>query len=268
MENRCDRYRGLNLTLAVREGILKHTTTIKDGNVINFPHEDFKNINLEKPSFTLEGQVVAIADEIAQCTHDLEDGVRSNIISFEDVKNLSIIKKILNEKNLTINSAYEMRNHVIHDLIGSLIRDVCESSQPKINSYYKKYNPSFENMDDCFNQKCIIFSNNTQNESQELYETITNKVIYSETISAADAKSEYIIKHLFDAFYSHPKQLPDYVLKRYFEKKGIKFNRLAMKDESLKNDPYFVRIICDHISGMTDQFASREYHRLYIPEYI
>ena len=39
------------------------------------------------------------------------------------------------------------------------------------------------------------------------------------------------------------------------------------KEEELKEDPNFIRTICDHIAGMTDQFAAREYNRLYVPEY-
>ena len=88
----------------------------------------------------------------------------------------------------------------------------------------------------------------------------------SEIISTADSKSEYVIKQLYKAFYKHPKQLPDYVLTRYYSKKDSTLNRLNVNDDDLRNGPYFIRIICDHISGMTDQFASREYKRLYIPD--
>ena len=91
--------------------------------------------------------------------------------------------------------------------------------------------------------------------------------ICSEQISISDSKSEYLIKQLFKAFFTHPKQLPDYVLEKYCNRSGIEFNRATLDVEKIQKDPRFIRTICDHIAGMTDQFAAREYYRLYIPEY-
>lgn len=96
---------------------------------------------------------------------------------------------------------------------------------------------------------------------------IVNRVICSEQISISDSKSEYLIKQLFKAFFTHPKQLPDYVLEKYCNRSGIEFNRATLDVEKIQKDPRFIRTICDHIAGMTDQFAAREYYRLYIPEY-
>ena len=96
---------------------------------------------------------------------------------------------------------------------------------------------------------------------------IVNRVICSEQISISDAKAEYLIKQLFKAFYTHPKQLPDYVLEKYCNRTGKEFNRATLDILDLQSDPRFIRTICDHISGMTDQFAAREYNRLYVPEY-
>ena len=81
-------------------------------------------------------------------------------------------------------------------------------------------------------------------------------------------KAEYLIKQLFKAFVTHPKQLPDYVLKRYAKLKNVQFDRLSMDDLQMRYDSAFVRTVCDHIAGMTDQFASREYKRLYIPDIV
>lgn len=96
LETRCEDYAGINLTLATREGILKHTKTAYAGEgFLHYPELDFSNIDLSAPSFTLEGQVVAISDEIAQCTHDLEDGVRSKIISFSDIQNYPLVLQVI-----------------------------------------------------------------------------------------------------------------------------------------------------------------------------
>lgn len=277
LETRCLDYKGINLTLAVREGIIKHTKTMKDGELCQNSDNNYTNMNLNNPcSLTLEGQVVAIADEIAQYTHDLEDSVRSGIITIDDVIKFPIIKEILNGirgidannyKNLFPDDpTFHLRTIIIRDYIGYLINDVIRTSMDEIEKYLRKYSPKFSNMDDCINEPCIIFSRGVEQKAKDVYNEITNKVIFSENISIADSKSEYVIKQLFKAFYKHPKQLPDYILVRYFTKKGLQFNRLGINDNQLRNDSHFIRSICDHISGMTDQFASREYKRLYMPE--
>lgn len=274
LETRCEKYLGINLTLAVREGILKHTkTTLKDGTNITYPNANLTNIDLKLPSFTLEGQVVAIADEVAQCTHDLEDGVRSKIIDFRDVLSYKLVNIVMKEYSLEPNShtetpAYDTRNYIIKNMVGYLINDICEESTKRIGIYYEKFSPSFKTLNDVYKDKCISFSKNIETLVEDLCTKLNSQVICSEQISVSDARSEYIIKQLFKAYYTHPKQLPDYVLKKYCHAQGINFDRLALKDSMLISDSNFIRAICDHIAGMTDQYASREYMRLYTPEYL
>lgn len=277
IETRCSHYKGINLTLAVREGIIKHTK-LRDssGEIYNYPLNNYDDMNLDLPSFTFEGQVVALSDEIAQYTHDLEDGVRSQIISVDDILRFDIIQDILAKRGINAanykdtypdNPAYNLRTVIIHDYISLLINEAINESKARITQYVEKYNPRFSNKDDCINEVCIVLPADIAQKSKTLKNEITNKVIYSDVISVADSKSEYIIKQLFKAFYKHPRQLPDYVLTRYYSKYGLKYDRIRISEEKLQNDSFFIRIICDHISGMTDQFASREYRRLYLPDY-
>lgn len=274
LETRCNEYNGMNLTLAVREGIIKHTKVKKDSVLIQDSNNNYSDMNTDNPvSFTFEGQVVALADRIAQYTHDLEDSVRSRIILIDDVISFPLIQSLLDKRGITdykkqfsIDPAFHLRTIIIHDYIDLLISDVISTSQPLISSYCEKYHPQFTHADDTIKDSCIKLSENVSEQAEEIYNELQNKVIKSEAISVADSKSEYVISQLFKAFYKHPKQLPDYVLIRYFSKKGSKLNRHTMNDEALKADPYFIRCICDHIAGMTDQFASREYKRLYLPE--
>lgn len=274
LETRCTEYNGINLTLSVREGIIKHTKVKKNDIICQYSNNNYNNMNLDNPfSFTFEGQVVALADEIAQYTHDLEDSVRSGIISIDDIIKFPIIKCILEHRGISdykvlfpTNPAFNLRTIVIHDYIGLLINNAVRTSSPIIENYCEKYKPQFVNCNDTINMLCVKLSDDISYQAKEVYKELTDKVLMSEKVSAADSKSEYVIKQLFKAFYRHPKQLPDYVLTRYFTNKGARLNRLMMDDKSIKDDPYFIRTICDHIAGMTDQFASREYRRLYIPD--
>lgn len=273
LESRCSLYHGLNLTLAVREGILKHTSVKEKNSLIVFPDGDFQNMNLENPSFTFEGQVVALADEIAQCTHDIEDGVRSKILSFDSIYNDTFIKKIINENNISLNEntktpAYDTRTLIIKNMVGYFIKDAYWESVKRIDSYIKKYKPDYSSQNNCINEKCIMLSPEVEAARKRIYKNmIINQVICSEQISISDAKSEYLIKQLFKAFYTHPKQLPDYVLKKFCDRNKIIFDRTTLDVKMLQSNSKFIRTICDHIAGMTDQFAAGEYYRLYVPEY-
>ncbi len=275
LETRCSEYNGINLTLAVREGIIKHTK-VKDKKGILYQESDnnYSDMMLDNPfSFTFEGQVVALSDEIAQYTHDLEDSVRSGIISIDDILQFDIIQGILKQRGIDnykeqfpTDPAFHLRTIIIHDYIGLLVNNVINTSRPVIEKYCNDYRPTFINGRTGINESCIKLSNQTQDQAKEISDVLTDKVIQSDIVSTADSKSEYVIKQLFKAFYKHPKQLPDYVLNRYYSKKGSKLDRRKMDDSAIQKDRYFIRCICDHIAGMTDQFAAREYKRLYIPD--
>ena len=283
LESRCEDYMGINLTFATREGILKHTKCIKiiKNKESNKPYQyglslDLSGIELNKPSVTLEGQTVAIADEIAQCTHDLEDGVRSGIIGFDELIKQPLVKDCMRQYGIEPNihtdaPAYETRSFIIKHLVGFLISNVDKTSRKKIETYIKQADKKDDYYQ--FDETCISFSPEIDENRKELQKWVTNKIIRSEEISISDSKSEYFIRQMFKAFYRHPLELPDYVLKRYcrLSDQVKDFNRDLLDDdmiEKMQHDGLFIRLIADHIGGMTDQFASRTVKRLYYPDYI
>ncbi|MDZ7725879.1 MAG: dNTP triphosphohydrolase [candidate division KSB1 bacterium] len=98
-------FNGLNLTAPVREGILKHTRLKRDE--LNYP--DFIRDGLyydQDVSITLEGQIVAVCDEIAQRTHDLEDGIRAGYVSIDQVRQVPLIRYLESSGQLE-----PMKNH-------------------------------------------------------------------------------------------------------------------------------------------------------------
>ena len=230
-------------------------------------------MDLEAPAFTFEGQVVALADEIAQCTHDLEDGVRSGIISFDDICADPLVQQTINDYSIPVNMAtktpaYDTRMLIIKNMVGYFINDACVESRRRVDEYINSYAPNYADQTNCIREKCIVLSTKVEEARERLYkDMIKNRVICSEQISISDSKSEYLIRQLFKAFHTHPKQLPNYVLEKYCKRCGIEFNRASLNVEEFQTDPKFIRAICDHISGMTDQFAAREYNRLYMPDY-
>lgn len=278
-ESRCKDYMGINLTFATREGILKHTKCIKKKTGKPYQYGDGLNLDdmeLDKPSITLEGQTVAIADEIAQCTHDLEDGVRSGIIDFSELLEQPLVKDFMDQYGIKADEhtnapAYETRSFIIKHLVGFLISDVDKTSKKKIDTYIEK--TSKKDGDYLFTETCIAFSEEVDVKRKKLQKWVSNKIIRPEEISISDSKSEYLIRQMFKAFYQHPLELPDYVLSRYFRlaNRTEPFSRDWFTDkriEDIQKDKLFIRLIADHIGGMTDQYASRTYKQLYYPDYI
>lgn len=285
IETSSDEYDGMNLTLAVREGILKHTgrkikidivkedgTSIQREDIVRYGCLNLKSIDIDKPSFTLEGQVVAIADEIAQCTHDLEDGIRANIISIKNLKEIELVKKIIADRKINIdkiNTTVDARNILIKVMVGYLIDDVYSASKANLEKKYRDNElPKFKDMNDVYNEELIIFSKDIKGLVKSLSKQIVQWILVSQQISQSDSKAEYFIKQLFKAYYKHPLELPDYILQRYYSKIGKEYNRVRVREDiaRLHKDMDFVRLICDHIGSMTDQYVEREYRKLYLPD--
>lgn len=295
-------FRGLNLTLAVRDGIIKHTgskiTSGKTGKKEEVEYEVLKlglnGVNLMDydHAITLEGQIVALSDEIAQSTHDLEDGVRSKIIKTDDLRNdfkleLEKIKENIkgekfdfdieqfnhlnselykwlesneyNSRKLSIDLTADI-NSLINTLIDLFIKDAILTAKQNIE----------KNKGDIHSNGLVkeVFVDNSKyvkKYRQFISEYIYKSVVSSQEVAQSDSKAKYLIKQIFKAYYEDPRQLPDYALNRYFSDKGYSLDRTTIIEnkEELQKDPIFIRMICDHIAGMTDSFAMEEYNNLY-----
>lgn len=271
LEEKYYEHEGINLSYQVLEGILKHTSflsckrckteegknckgmqgqcTKTKNDLKDFLPENFDDTQLYlqyKFSTTLEGQVVAIADEIAQRSHDIDDALRSNLITFQDLKNylcfekFEELKKIITEiENKFINNEEEilfnngkdvLHGRVISEIITFFMNKVCEQSKIKIVEYSKNKDKKefFEN-NKRVNEELICFDKNTQKLCQYLEEIISKKVITCNEVACFDNKAKMIVLALFKAYFEKPLLLPQTVLLRVF-KKTINNNYNCDKD--------------------------------------
>lgn len=256
-------FNGLNLTAPVREGILKHTRLLRGR--FNYPDFYYEGLNFESdPASCLEGQVVAICDEIAQRTHDLEDGMRAGLVEIARVRQLRIVQVI--EQKLQI--SYSTKNDrilypglLIRGLINLLVDDVVQNSLRQISDFVRRKQRTQN-----FDEELITFSLEIDPLQKELNKFIYKEIIDYSTARWSDELGEKLLFRLFQAYFLEPTLLPDYVLAKYFDERGenvsspelLENGRLAQ----IQTDGAFVRIICDHIAGMTDNFAVREAERL------
>ena len=97
LENRYYEFKGLNLSFETIDGLIKHNGPVKDLSKINkILGRDFfrKKINF-KTNSSLEAQIASISDDIAYNSHDLEDGLKSNLFKLSDLKNIPVLNKIV-----------------------------------------------------------------------------------------------------------------------------------------------------------------------------
>lgn len=296
---------GLDLSYQVIEGIFKHTGQ-KDYIDINaFVNDqslkDYLHLECEF-SVTLEGQIVAIADEIAQRSHDIDDAFSSKLLSFDDFLaylRLSKFEDLAREIETIINRRVDFKNIIVIDdnelfatqissaIVNYFINDVIDASSIKISEYKDEGLDEF--IENHYLSKNVIgFSENGLLICNYLEKMLNNKVLNSTEVSVSDQNASVIVKSLFEAYYENPRLLHNGTKEKIYHdfirmknSSGrvkniidlVSGSSYAIKDEFKRIKEYsnaeyaekhkiLVRNICDYIAGMTDSYAIAEYNKI------
>jgi len=266
---------GLNLSDQVREAILKHTTWKVN---YPFPVPDREGLFLDKPCH-LEGQAVAVADEIAQQTHDLEDGLRAGSVGLETVEELAVARRVIEEigsERYFKERSWIRQNTLIRGLIRLFVLDVVEASGAWIGRFLERHDiadhEGFSSHAREVSQTTVWLSSEIEELFVELKSFIYSNIINQGPVSRQDWRARRVVTALFGAYWSAPAILPDYLLKRASEELDLPFLRdLPLKrvaltvTERYHSTPSFARLIVDHLAGMSDSFALEEYRTLQLP---
>ena len=138
LENRYYNFNGLNLTLETLDGLIKHNGPVN--NKTKFDTILGKNFFKNKIKFldntSLEGQIAAISDDIAYNSHDLEDGLKSNLFKLNDLKNIPVLNKIISKhrSKFTKYSADLIVRQIIRDIINEMVIDVIKTTEKNIKT--------------------------------------------------------------------------------------------------------------------------------------
>lgn len=231
---------GLNLMFDTREGILKHcslTNAKKLGDV------GLRFINKKQPS--LEAQLTNIADAIAYNNHDIDDGLRSGLITITQLQDVRIFARHWHEVKLVYPDINDKRaiHETIRRMINTLITDLIATSTQRI----KDSNP--QSVDDVRNAPPLIFFSDTiREEAQELKSFLYYNLYHHYLVNRMTNKARRIVKELFDMLFAQPDLLPpDYQMEQ-----PLTLHRL-----------HHARSVADYIAGMTDRYAIAEHRRLY-----
>jgi dGTPase len=266
---------GLDLSDQVREGILKHTSW-RVG--FPFPLEHAASLHLDQACH-LEGQAVAAGDEIAQQTHDLEDGLRAAAVSLDAVEELAVARRVIDG----FGDGYReerrrwLRQHLlVRGMIRLFVTDVTAAAAGRIGRFCSRHgitdHEGWIARSREVSQTTVWFSPEVEALFDELKAFIYRFIINHATVNRQDWRARKVITALFRAFWTNPLTLPSYVLLRARDELGFPHLRdLPMASVAgevasrYHASPGFARLVADHIAGMSDRYALEEYRALEQP---
>ena len=241
LENRYYNFNGLNLTLETLDGLIKHNGPVN--NKTKFDSILGKNFFKNKIKFldntSLEGQIAAISDDIAYNSHDLEDGLKSNLFKLNDLKNIPVLNKIISKhrSKFTKYSADLIVRQIIRDIINEMVIDVIKTTEKNIKTN------KIKNLKGVYNseKKIVCFSYKMKRFDLEIKKFLKEKMYFHKNVKKKTNYGKKIIKKLFLIIIKNPK--------KYINIKKYKNSKLE-------------RIICDYIAGMTDRYAINLYKKI------
>jgi dGTPase len=234
LEKRYKDWDGLNLSWETLEGMVKHET-----------ESSLVEVKAFEPSWkaSLEAQIANIADETAYNTHDLDDGLRSGLLSDEMLLELRVWQRFTTELGFDPKAVSEFERRVlIRELLGWVITDIINHSQ---NNLAQQNISSLQDVR-LATSTLVGHAQEVKLELKELKAFLYANLYRHFRKERQVHKAEHILRALFDAFIKRPSMMPDGARARV-ELVGLE------------------RAVCDYLAGMTDRFAMDEYSRLFDP---
>ncbi len=234
LEQRYPDFPGLNLTWEVREGMVKHESEYDATDARDFDPELRGN---------LETQICNVADELAYTTHDLDDGLRSGLITPQALNGIALWETLVQAFNWRGPFLQDLDRHcMIRRLVGLMVTDMVLATDIRLKASGAKSALEIQKL----SYNVIGYSEEIQRQNRELKDFLYAKLYRHFRVMRMQIKAEHIITDLFNAYCHEPLILPDHV-------------QASIPTRGLE------RTICDYIAGMTDRYAIDEHERLHDP---
>ena len=237
LEEHYGAFDGLNLMFDTREGILKHCSQV---NARELGEVAQRFIDRTQP--TLEAQLTNLADEIAYNSHDIDDGLRSGLITIAQLEEVDFFARRWREVQEVYpglsgrRAIYETLRRLITVLADDLIATsgkLLAAAAPADVAAVRASPP------------LIRFSEPMRRDATELKRFLRQNLYRHYKVNRMRVKASKIVRELYEAFLSEPALLPP----DYQERSGDVAKQ--------------VRKIADYIAGMTDRYAIREHRRIF-----
>jgi dGTPase len=241
LEERYPAYDGLNLTFETREGILKHCSrrnaelleTQEPGGVAR------RFIDRSQPS--LEAQLCNIADAIAYNAHDIDDGVRSGLITLAQLQSVDLFERYRREslaehpalgepqraRRLLYETIRRMLSAQVYDVIAATRQALSEAAPASADQARQA-------------GAMLRFSPAMHAQSTALKQFLFAQLYRHPQVMQTTTQAQIVVRELFQAYSARPAEMPA--------------GHASRLDTA--------RAVADYIAGMTDRFAGREHERL------
>ena len=244
LENKYAEFQGLNLTFETREGVLKHCA-LKNAQMLGDVGQRF----IDKTQPSLEAQLTNIADQVAYNNHDIDDGIRSGLISIEQLREVRLFAEYYDQVKWKYPDLDDNKSvhETIRQMIGSQVTDLIQTSQQNITA------AGVVTIDDVRgqNETLIRFSDEMFSQSRLMKKFLRENLYFHHQVYRMTRKAHQITEALFDAFINDAKLLPP------------EHQAYASKAKKSESEADYARVVADYVAGMTDRFAIKEYDRLF-----
>jgi dGTPase len=244
LEQRYGGFDGLNLMFETREGILKHCSAAHAAQL-----GDIGKRFLDRKQPTLEAQLANLADEIAYNNHDIDDGLRSGLLTVEQLESIDFFARHKREAESAFPGIGGRRaiNETVRRMINALITDLIDTSKERIRA------SGVQSVDDVRSAAPLIaFSDGMRGEALLLKRFLRKNLYQHYQVNRMTSKARRIVTELFDIFMREPMLLPPSYQVAQVEGLGAEAHQGQQ-----------ARSVADYIAGMTDRYAMREHRRLF-----
>ena len=249
LEERYPQYDGLNLTFETREGILKHCSR---ANALRLEAQEPGGVAarfLSGRQTSLEGQLANLADAIAYNAHDVDDGVRSGLITLEQLQAVPLfahfhaqtlaaypqLAQASEQRRLLYETIRRMLSAQVYDVIDTTRTQIAQSGVAHVDDVRAQV------------QRLVAFSAGMQTQSQALKHFLFHQLYRHDQVMQTMEAARQVVRELFAAYLQQPA-----MMKPRFAQRALQADQEVVK----------ARAVADFVAGMTDRYASREHERI------
>jgi dGTPase len=244
LEERYAEFRGLNLTFECREGILKHCS-LRHAHELGDLGERF--IHRRQPG--LEAQIANLSDEIAYNNHDVDDGIRAQLVDLRDLRELRLFQRQYDIVVALYPDLGERR--LVHEIIRRMINFIAVDFIRTTQSRLEEARPCSIDEVRALSKPLAGLSDAARAEHVELMEFLREHVYKHYKVLRMNSKARRMLKALFGAFFEDVNLMPP------------EHRDLALSLEAGQGPAGRARAVADYIAGMTDRYAILEHRRLF-----
>ena len=255
LEERYPQFNGLNLTFETREGILKHCSRRNARHIEAREPEGVAHRFLTQTATgnlkgqpSLEAQLANLADEIAYNAHDMDDGVRSGLLSLEQLEDVPLFSRYRREtlgvypdllgRRLLFETIRRMLSAQVYDVIDATSLALEHAAPASVESVRQ-------------HSGMVCFSSQMGAESSALKRFLLQNLYRHPQVERTTQAAQQVVRDLFEAYLTNPAQRPQ-----------AHTDRFGVRDDAQIAPTKPERVVADYIAGMTDRFATKEHERL------